>query len=130
MRIRGAGRTLARRLSRNAGRHLGEIEEDALSAASGKLHHLIRTFRRSADAEACVASRNQIARDRVEDLIEDGIADFLGSGALNQRKSKPLAKHWKMPQAEELQGHIRHGVYVRLDERRIVVRAGSVWAGD
>jgi hypothetical protein len=44
-----------------------------------------------ADAQHRVTALQQAARDRVEDLVEDGVADALAPGELDQRQRERLA---------------------------------------
>jgi hypothetical protein len=72
-------------LSADAGRHFFDAQENSLSGSSCEVHHFIGAPRRTADPEACVTSPNQIARNRVKDLIKNRITDLPGSGAVDQR---------------------------------------------
>lgn len=66
-----------RELSFRAGRDLFDAREDCSPPAASKVHHLVRSLRSSSNSQAGVAMYDQVAGDRMKDLIEDGVADPL-----------------------------------------------------
>ena len=49
---------------------------------------------------------------------------------LQQGKGEPFAQHRQVAAAEDLQGHVLHGVDIALDQPGIVVGAGAVGPGN
>src|SRR6188768_2335923 len=75
---------------------LRQVAEDAFAEALAGRDHVVGAGRRPADAQHGIALADQLARHRMEDLVEYGVAGLLRAGMLQQRQGEPLAQHWQM----------------------------------
>src|SRR3954471_15923380 len=75
---------------------LGERHVHRLAMLLGEGHHFICAGRCATDAQAAVALGDQLARDRMKDLVGGSVADARGASVLDERQRIPLAEDRKM----------------------------------
>lgn len=97
-----------------------------LSVMFRQRNHLVGPARRAANSKAAVTLGHDAPRNRVEDLVEYFVPNALGSRVLDQRKCIPLTQDGQMPGSEELERSLGHRRHVLGNERRIIVRTGTI----
>src|SRR6185295_19679969 len=94
---------------RSSLRKLIDTGEHRLAGVTGDRDHLVGPGRGATDAEHGVAALQEPARYRVEDLVEDGVADTLAPRLLDQRQRERLPRDGQMAGAEDVErGGVHH----------------------
>ena len=75
---------------------LGNLFECAIDLLAELLpggNHVVGAARNAADTQHGVSLADQLAGDRMEDFVEDGVADLLRAGLLEERQREPFAHY-------------------------------------